>query len=100
MKALISPTQVSNYSWVSNWFLNESVDPPNWVPIYSEIQGCIRVAEVEEIPFPVAEPLYWMDCPDNCKADLWYLKDGVISEKPQDVPPPPPPPPTPVETLP
>lgn len=34
----------------------------------------LRVAEVMSSEFPVAEPLFWVDCPDEVVADMWiYL---------------------------
>ena len=34
----------------------------------------LRVAEVMLSEFPVAEPLFWVDCPDEVVADMWiYL---------------------------
>jgi hypothetical protein len=32
-----------------------------------------RVAQVEEVTFPVGEPTYWMECADDVVADLWYF---------------------------
>ncbi len=33
-----------------------------------------RIAQVAPIgqDFPVAPPLFWVDCPDDCVADEWY----------------------------
>jgi hypothetical protein len=78
MKALISPNESFTLSWVSSWDGN--------TPVYSEILYCQRVAEVEsdDKVFEVAQPLFWLDCPDDCKADQWYYKDGVVYIKPQD----------------
>jgi hypothetical protein len=86
MKALISPNEISNYSWISSW--NQNPQTQKWDPVYSEILNCQRVAQVEpdNQTFSVAEPLYWFDCPDNCQADTWYFKDNQVSVKPQDVP--------------
>ena len=79
MKALISPNELFDLSWVSSWNGD--------TPVYSKILNCQRVAEVEPDNkiFDVAQPLYWVDCPDNCRADEWYFKDGQIQLKPQDV---------------
>jgi hypothetical protein len=84
MKALISPNEVFNYSWISSWDEVNGV----WEPVQSEILNCQRVAQVEpdNQTFPVAEPLYWFNCPDDCKADLWYFKDNQVFIKPVDVP--------------
>ena len=80
MKALISPNESFTLSWVSSWNESEAV--------YSEILGCQRVAQVEpdNQAFPVAEPLFWLDCPDECQADAWYFKDGQVFVKPESVP--------------
>lgn len=96
MKALISPNEVSSWTWISSWVKNPQTDL--WEPVYSTIDGCVRVAQVEpdDKIFDVAEPLYWTNCPDDCVEDYWYYKNGVISEKPKDVEPPL----TPVEILP
>jgi len=84
MKALISPNETFTYTWISSWqFVNEE-----WQPVYSEIIGCIRVAEVESDDniFEVAFPLNWVDCPDECKKDEWYFKDNQFFIKQQDAP--------------
>jgi len=81
MKALISPNESFTLSWVSAW--------EDDIPVYSEILDCQRVAEVEPEAFEVASPLFWVDCPVDCKADQWYFKDGQCFIKPQDKPGPP-----------
>jgi hypothetical protein len=84
MKALVSPNEIFNYSWVSNWFKN---DQDKWEPIYSIIENCERIAQVEldNNVFEVALPLHWVDCPNDCLADLWYFKNNQLYLKPQDV---------------
>lgn len=41
-----------------------------------------RIAEVCEQEFPVANPLFFVDCPNECVADQWYYSDGQVFEKP------------------
>jgi hypothetical protein len=84
MKALISPNEFFTLSWISSWNEVDGV----WQPVYSEIFGCQRVAQVEpdNQAFSVAEPLYWFDCPDDCQADAWYFKDGQVYIKPENAP--------------
>lgn len=41
-----------------------------------------RIAEVTNIDFPVAEPLYWVDCPPDCVADLWTYANGMFTPPP------------------
>lgn len=81
MKALISPNEAFDLVYVSSWVR----DGEKWEPVYSEVPGCQRVAEVEPDTnvFEVAPPLYWVDCPDDCSADAWYFKDGV-HKKPEN----------------
>jgi hypothetical protein len=80
MKALISPKESFTLTWISSWDSD--------TPVYSEILDCQRVAEVEpdDKTFEVAPPLHWVDCPNDCKADQWYFKDGQCFIKPQDAP--------------
>jgi hypothetical protein len=85
MKALISPNELFTWTWISSWIKQEGSE--SWQPVRSEIINCQRVAQVEpdNNVFPVAQPLYWIDCSDNCVADLWYYKDGQVQVKPQDL---------------
>lgn len=46
------------------------------------------VVEVEELEFPVAEPLFWADCSDSVVAYQFYWNNGQYSPVP--IPPPPP----------
>jgi hypothetical protein len=78
MKALISPNESFNLTWISGW--------DGDTPIRSEILDCQRVAEVEPQAFEVAPPLHWVDCPEDCVADQWYFKDGACYIKPTDEP--------------
>jgi hypothetical protein len=78
MKALISPNESFTLTWISSW--------DGDTPVYSEILDCQRVAEVEPQEFEIAPPLFWVDCPDDCKADKWYYKDGAVYINPEDQP--------------
>lgn len=80
MKALISPNELFELSWVSSW--------DGDIPIYSKILNCQRVAEIQPDNkiFEVAQPLHWVDCPNDCIADRWYYKDGAVYIKPEDAP--------------
>lgn len=84
MKALISPNEIRNYSWISSWNLVDG----DLVPVYSSLDGTQRVAQVaqSENIFEVADPLYWIDCPDDCVADVWAYKDGSFVKIPKNEP--------------
>ena len=38
-----------------------------------------RIAQVEAQDFPVAEPLFWLDCPDTITTE-WTYVDGTFVE--------------------
>ena len=42
--------------------------------------------KADDATFEVYETLLWVDCPDDCQADLWYYKDGAVYIKPEDAP--------------
>ena len=81
MKALISPNEIREIQWIESWKKVDDI----WQPQYETIEDCQRVAEVEPEAFEVAPPLHWVDCPDDCVADLWYYKDG-LHKTPEDAP--------------
>jgi len=84
MKALISPNEIFTHTWVVSW----RPEGNGWVAdTMGTIDNCQRVAQVEpdNKVFEVAQPLHWIDCPDECKADYWYYKDGQVQIKPQNV---------------
>lgn len=85
MKALISPNESFDLTWISGWTKD---DQDQWQPVCSEIFNCQRVAEVvpNDQTFEVYHTLFWVDCPDDCKADQWYFKDGACYIKPTDAP--------------
>lgn len=62
MKALISP--------------NELVHLPNGTGL--------RVADVHVEGFPVAEPLFWLDCADDVVADQFYFDGAAIVPVPAE----------------
>jgi hypothetical protein len=41
-------------------------------PIFETLPNSARVAEVSDSPFPVAPPLFWVECADDVVADQWY----------------------------
>ena len=41
-----------------------------------------RIAQVEQNEFPVAAPLFWTDCPDDCVADVWWYYSGTCEVMP------------------
>lgn len=64
-------------------------------PMEPREQG-YRVAQVEEIEFDVAAPLFWIDCDNTIKADkFWYnpsdetlnvIPEIIQAVKPEDLP--------------
>ena len=45
-----------------------------------------RIAQVEAVEFPVAEPFFWVDCPDDCEAYQWQF-DPVTQTCSAPIPP-------------
>lgn len=50
-------------------------------PIESRYSG-YRVAQVEENEFEVAQPLFWVDCETNIKADWYWFNPSDNTFKP------------------
>jgi len=77
MKALIDPRE-TKIQYVSSWkkvtTIIDDVTMINWVPEMGVYENSIRVCQVESNSkiFPVAEPLYWIECPNDTIADRWY----------------------------
>ena len=69
MKALISPSEAP-ISYIDSW---SNTTPP--YAIYTQYPNSCRVAQVEpdDQIFPVADPMFWTDCANNCNpVDTYY----------------------------
>jgi len=68
MKALISPNEGPIFH-VASW---TDATPPE--PVVEAYPNSARVAQVEPDAdiFPVADPMYWTDCPNETVADQWW----------------------------
>lgn len=42
-----------------------------------------RIAEVADVEFPVAPPLFWVECNDDVVADQWYWDGTNCVKKPE-----------------
>ena len=42
-----------------------------------------RVAQVENVPFDVVVPLFWVECNDDVVADQWYWDGTNCVKKPE-----------------
>ena len=71
MNALISPNEEITY--ISGW--NEPIAPSKRYTPINTVCGQ-RIAEVALNNFPVASPLFWMDCADNVTAEE-YCYDAI-----------------------
>jgi hypothetical protein len=58
------------------------ISPTEQVQDYFGNSGC-RVAQIEELTFEVAPPLYWLECPDDCVANEWYWIENQLRPLPQ-----------------
>lgn len=89
MKALIDPN--APVMQITDWLFHP--ETKKYTPVFTEIPNSDRVAEVAAAEFPVASPLFWVDCADDVVADLWYYDN--VGQTILLVPPPPPVPPVP-----
>lgn len=69
MKALIAPNEAPIKQIIS-W--NTTINPA--IPVYNYIPNSCRVAQIvsDNQTFPVAEPMFWIDCSEDVVADQWY----------------------------
>ncbi len=84
-KGLIDPN--TKVLYISAW-TPPAKDGDFYTPVVTEVPDSDRLAEVIDHEFDVAEPLFWVDCPDEAIADLWYY-DNVKKQvliKPEDAP--------------
>jgi hypothetical protein len=88
MKALINPNEETKYiSSYDNQDLIYKIE--DLKPIYTIVGK--RVCEVAENEFPVASPLFWIECNSSIVADFYYYDEATqsILIKPNDVDSPP-----------
>jgi hypothetical protein len=84
MKALINPNEevkhISSYDNQDPIYTAEDLKP-----IYTAVGK--RVCEVAQNDFPVALPLFWIDCNNDVTADSHYYDEAtqLILIKPNDV---------------
>jgi hypothetical protein len=74
MKALISPLE-GPITHITGWTLNPDPTPGRKYFCTEETYpNSCRVAEVmpDDQIFGVAEPLFWVSCPDDCVRDQWW----------------------------
>ena len=74
-KALIDPNAV--VFALTSWEYDQTTQ--KYMPVFTEISNSDRVAEVTDFDFPVAPPLFWVDCEDDVVADEWYY-DAAIGQ--------------------
>ena len=70
MKAIIDPT--TSVKYISAWVKVRD----KYYPVETELPYSARVCQVEPDAdiFPVAEPLFWEDCPPETIADVYYFE--------------------------
>jgi hypothetical protein len=72
-KALIDIYGVVNT--VVGWDAIPDTDPQRYSAVMGAVPNALRICQVEAVAFDVATPLYWVDCPDETIADVYYY-DG------------------------
>jgi hypothetical protein len=68
--------------------MNNALISPNEL-VYAEDGTLIgeRIAEVSQTPFPVALPLYWVECANEVNAENWYFQTETNSCQLKPLPP-------------
>lgn len=56
------------------------------LPIYTPIENGVCVVDVQDVPYPVGYPLFWVECADNVAPWTWYYDQ--VSQTCLEVPPP------------
>lgn len=67
---------------------NALISPNELVYSYEGTLLGVRIAEVEQVPFEVALPLYWVECADEVNEDDWYFNQSTNQCELKPVPPP------------
>lgn len=75
MKSLININE--SVSKIVSWVKNPKWDGQSkneYLPEYGNIDNAARVCQVESDSqvFPIAEPLFWVDCSNDVRADVYY----------------------------
>lgn len=80
--ALISPNE--SVQALTSW--NEVNG--KWYPVFTDIPNGARIAEVADVPFEVAQPLFWVECADDVNGTEFYydLVQQAIFKIPEPVP--------------
>lgn len=86
-KALISPGE--EVRKIVAW----EQDQESWIPNLEVIPNGARIAEVADVAFEVAPPLFWVDCDDtvperNCYYDTVQQLVLDVAHAPHPAPPP------------
>jgi len=53
---------------------NALISPQELIYSYDGTLIGERIAEVAQIPFEVAQPLYWVECADDVNSNDWYFQ--------------------------
>jgi hypothetical protein len=84
MKALIDTLETVNH--IVDWVLDPNWDGKNpnlkYTGVYEIINNAARVCEVQANDFPVAEPLFWVDCANDVVTDEFYFDTETQTIKP------------------
>ena len=54
------------------------ISPNEKIYSFDRLELGSRVAQVDAVGFPIAQPLFWIDCPNECVADKWYYSEGNV----------------------
>ena len=64
------------------------ISPNELVYSYDNVLLGERIAEVLDVSFEVAPPLYWIECADDVNAQDWYFNSNTNTCELKPLPPP------------
>lgn len=86
MKALIDPIETTPVNRVVSWSPNPDypAKKPQYIGLIEPIPNSIRICEVmpDDQDFPIAEPLFWVDCSNDCDPNTYYYDTSDSLVKP------------------
>lgn len=66
---------------------NALISPNEKIYSYDDKLIGVRIAQVAEVPFEVAPPLYWFECADEVNSDEWYFDTETNTCQLKPIPP-------------
>ena len=73
-------------STVVGWEIIPNKTPTTYTAVMGAVPNALRICQVEDTAFEVAQPYYWVDCSDDVVADVYYYNGQNCVLTPTGVP--------------